>query len=740
MEEYGEDEDDQDVINEEQEKEENHMDPRQDEQFEIPDDLQLEQSDEENENPEPLENDPNDLPDTKMDSDDEEENEDDGEEQDGEEDPEKDGKQDEDEPESNETDDQLDPSKIDHINPEGDEPEQEEQEKENDDNTALTANEQQDENPPDSEQPLGVKDKTGSKSNISNTDEEMKEENEESNADDDNGMTLPTASDNDTGALKNLKSQPQQPQQQQQQQQKKPQQVDPNPYRSMGDAQKEWKKRLNLLQEKEEEEPVDNNEKAPKQDDTNQEENQDQNYEFKKDDQDNKDEESEQALAAATESQLQDMPKSAQDEDQDQDMQDVDDNDDQMDLDNDQQEQQVEHKEDQNESLDDKKKMSLSKLKQDAKKEKEEKEKLDKQRDKNDDAKDGLNTKDVNKEKLDNISSLDKENAITDNDQEQEEEEQEEEQGDVEEKKLTREDFDKMRQDLELFKIENNNDPEYSNELWKKYEQLTNDLSQDLCEQLRLILEPTLATKLQGDYKTGKRINMKKVIPYIASQFKKDKIWLRRTKPNKRQYQVLVAIDDTESMAIYHSGQFALEALTMISRAMSRLEVGQLGILRFGEDVSLVHSFDQVFSDQSGPDVITQFKFNQSKTNMVTFLSKTLQIMEMNKQQQSGDALQLVFIISDGWSLRDPETTRKHLREAATKNLFIVFIVIDNPVNNNSILDFESITFNNGKIQRTNYMSEFPFPYYVILRSLDNLPTILGDTLRQWFEMIKHIE
>ena len=42
----------------------------------------------------------------------------------------------------------------------------------------------------------------------------------------------------------------------------------------------------------------------------------------------------------------------------------------------------------------------------------------------------------------------------------------------------------------------------------------------------------------RGDYRTGKRLNMRKVIPYIASQFRKDKIWLRRTKPNKRNYQV----------------------------------------------------------------------------------------------------------------------------------------------------------------------------------------------------------
>lgn len=44
--------------------------------------------------------------------------------------------------------------------------------------------------------------------------------------------------------------------------------------------------------------------------------------------------------------------------------------------------------------------------------------------------------------------------------------------------------------------------------------------SQRLCEQLRLLLEPTMATKLKGDYKSGKRINMRRVITYIASQYR----------------------------------------------------------------------------------------------------------------------------------------------------------------------------------------------------------------------------
>lgn len=52
--------------------------------------------------------------------------------------------------------------------------------------------------------------------------------------------------------------------------------------------------------------------------------------------------------------------------------------------------------------------------------------------------------------------------------------------------------------------------------IWRRYELRTTRLSQELTEQLRLVMEPTVASKLQGDYKTGKRINMKKVHPVLS--------------------------------------------------------------------------------------------------------------------------------------------------------------------------------------------------------------------------------
>ena len=81
-----------------------------------------------------------------------------------------------------------------------------------------------------------------------------------------------------------------------------------------------------------------------------------------------------------------------------------------------------------------------------------------------------------------------------------------------------------------------------ASDLWARFEALTAPLTGELCEQLRLILEPTLAARMQGDYRTGKRLNMRKIIPYLASDFRRDKIWLRRSKPSVRRYQARARI------------------------------------------------------------------------------------------------------------------------------------------------------------------------------------------------------
>merc|ERR1719244_940645 len=163
-------------------------------------------------------------------------------------------------------------------------------------------------------------------------------------------------------------------------------------------------------------------------------------------------------------------------------------------------------------------------------------------------------------------------------------------------------------------------------------------LSHQLCEQLRLILEPTKASKLQGDFRTGKRLNMRKIIPYIASQFKKDKIWLRRVKPNKREFQILVALDDSSSMSDNQSRQIALSSLNTLSSALALLEAGQLGVLRFGKSAEIIHPLGVQWSQSAGAKIQNQFTFEQKETSLVSLLNLSTQLFTRTSSSASSSA------------------------------------------------------------------------------------------------------
>ena len=302
---------------------------------------------------------------------------------------------------------------------------------------------------------------------------------------------------------------------------------------------------------------------------------------------------------------------------------------------------------------------------------------------------------------------------------------------------------------------------EGAHDLWRRYSSLTDHLAHDLCEQLRLILEPTLATRLKGDYRTGKRLNMKKVIPYIASEFTKDKIWLRRTRPSKRDYQVLLALDDSKSMREGRAAHLAFETLSLVVKALSRLEAGDTSVVRFGETVDVLHDFDSGaggagFSDQDGAKVIQNFKFDQRATNVLSLLDQSLKVLADARARRSGgsaDLWQLEIIVSDG-ICQDHEKLRSVLRRATEQRVMVVFVVIDalrhstkttsaNPSSTtvaNSILTMKQASYAmvSGKmeLQMQRYLDSFPFEYFVVLRDVESLPDVLAGTLKQFFEKV----
>ena len=604
----------------------------------------------------------------------------------------------------------IDPNLESESKPEKDEDgdDENEGEKENEEEEKEKAHTQEEE--ADSkdlkETPFGVKQTAGRPSEIkedSPEDDKQRQEKKNNNAEesgkdtnkDDMGESMDQGTNNDSN---------QDPEAGQMQ-------MDPNPLRSLGDAMKNWKKKLNIVERNNQENKQEKQEKEEKSD----------AFEFVDENDQDKDEQENQVLSNATEEQSKQFPAMEDGEEEEE-------------------EETFEEKESEEFGEENKKNEQDG---QEADSKPSISSKLDKKMEPQDDDDEEIQENEFNPpSKKGEFVQTNFESTIHSKQEMEDDMDITEE----ESKPLTMDDIKKMREELEttLNEWRNNEDNvNDSKEVWKKFDILTSSLSQELCEQLRLILEPTLATKLKGDYKTGKRINMKKIIPYIASQFRKDKIWLRRTKPNKRQYQILLAIDDSKSMADNHAGQMACEALTLISRAMAQLEVGQLGVVSFGEKMKLLHPFEKPFTDEIGAEVLSQFTFNQNQTQIVNFLSDTIQLMENYKSyevsSQNNEQYQLAFIISDGRML-ERDRIVKLVREGQEKKILFVFILIDNPNPKESILEVKTINSNPSDPKQpltfSYYIEKFPFPYYIILRDIQSLPEVLSDALRQYFELI----
>ena len=281
--------------------------------------------------------------------------------------------------------------------------------------------------------------------------------------------------------------------------------------------------------------------------------------------------------------------------------------------------------------------------------------------------------------------------------------------------------------------------PEEARRLWFHYENLTRALSLSLTEQLRLTLAPTLATKMRGDFRTGKRLNIKRIIPYIASQYKRDKIWMRRSVPSKRNYQIMLAVDNSKSMGESGSGHLAFETLALVAKSLSMLEVGEICIVGFGDSITVVHDFDKPFSSDAGVQIFQHFTFQQTSTNVRKLVAESISLFRgaRAKSRNAGaDLWRLELIISDG-VCEDHEGIRRLVRQAQEEWIMIVFVIVD-ALRGESIMDmsqavFESVEGGESKLRIKRYLDGFPFGYYLVVGDVGELPAVLATALRQWF-------
>jgi midasin len=290
-------------------------------------------------------------------------------------------------------------------------------------------------------------------------------------------------------------------------------------------------------------------------------------------------------------------------------------------------------------------------------------------------------------------------------------------------------------------------------QLWHQCSTRTHQLSLVLTEQLRLILSPTTATKLRGDFRTGKRLNIKRVIPYIASGYKRDKIWMRRSVPSKRSYQVMVAVDDSRSMSESGADLLGFETLAMLTRSLAMLEVGEICVVGFADKVHVAHPFGVPFSvSSSGPDVFRSFTFGQSGTDVRHLLSESIHLFQQARLASfaADDLWQLQLIVSDG-HCSDHAGISRLVRQAQAEKIVVVFVIVD--AGPESILDLKEAVFEPDptaasggggagemRVRTKRYLEDFPFPYYLVVRDVRDLPGVLATALKGWFGSVVDVQ
>jgi len=296
-------------------------------------------------------------------------------------------------------------------------------------------------------------------------------------------------------------------------------------------------------------------------------------------------------------------------------------------------------------------------------------------------------------------------------------------------------------------------------QLWNHCSHVTHQYSLLLTEQLRLILHPTTATKLRGDFRTGKRLNLKRIIPYIASGYKRDKIWMRRSVPSKRDYQIMIAVDDSKSMSESGADLLAFETLAMLCKSLSMLEAGDICVVSFGDQqdhLRVAHPFGTPFrvaaDGGSGVDVFSAFSFAQKGTDVRKLVAESITLFQdarlksTHQTSASSELWQLELIVSDG-HCSDHDAIRRLVRKAQEEKIMIVFVIVD--AGPESIVDLKEAIFeweDNGegrgemKVRTKRYLEDFPFPYYLVVRDVMDLPSVLATALKGWFGSVVDVQ
>lgn len=105
----------------------------------------------------------------------------------------------------------------------------------------------------------------------------------------------------------------------------------------------------------------------------------------------------------------------------------------------------------------------------------------------------------------------------------------------------------------------------------------------------------------------------------------------------------------------------------------------------------------------------------------------------------------MLLILSDGRF--NKAAVRRLVHEAIDRQVVPTLLIIDSsnsepvtagllPVAQSSILNMREVQWTDGEMVVSNYLDNFPFPFYAIIQNVESIPAVVSDVIRQWFEML----
>uniref|UniRef100_A0A1I7RXZ7 Midasin n=1 Tax=Bursaphelenchus xylophilus TaxID=6326 RepID=A0A1I7RXZ7_BURXY len=276
-------------------------------------------------------------------------------------------------------------------------------------------------------------------------------------------------------------------------------------------------------------------------------------------------------------------------------------------------------------------------------------------------------------------------------------------------------------------------------QLEKKWQFISQSVTTDafeLAEALRILIEPTKASKFQGDYRSGKRLNMRRLIPYIASNYQKNKIWMRRTKPAKRTVHVCLAIDDSYSMRENMMTEITCQTVCLLEKSFKQLEIGQVSICKFGMDVEMLCGSAELSDmDVVGPSLLKNLQFSQTKTDLQALLVKMGEFFGSSRQVSEASH-QLLIIIGDGRGamVNGAEPIKNQVQHLVNNGVTTLYLIVDNPTS--SVFSMKVANRVSEKMQLSNYMDLFPFSFYSVVQNAAVIPLAVSEALKQWMDAL----